>query len=87
MNTAGPYDRDPPWSEGPSPEPERCDACGEERFESDATTCGGCGFTWVEIDKAVRIVHAIRRELDVITITEEKRRKLIDVVLGEMVEP
>lgn len=83
----GPYDRDPPWSEGPDSAPERCNACGTERFESDVLSCGGCGFTWVEIDKAVRVVRAITRKLEAHTITNEQRRELIDVALGELVEP
>jgi len=85
MTMQGPYDHDPPWSEGPPPEPERCANCDTERFDSDVTGCGSCGFTWQEIDNAKRVVRAITRELG-ITLTDEERHKAIDAALGVLVE-
>lgn len=83
----GPYDVDPPWGEGPSSEPERCAACGTERYESDVKACGGCGFTWDEIAAAVQLVAAVCKALDVDpgSVGSERHRAALDAALGEMV--
>lgn len=88
MSTAGPYDRDPPWSE-PQEKPPCCDACGTERYESDTETCGGCGFKWVEISAAVKCVKAVAKELglDLSIIHEDRRRAAVEAALGEMTDP
>lgn len=80
----GPYDVDPPWGEGPSSEPERCAACGTERYESDVKACGGCGFTWDEIAAAVKAVDEICKALgvDVAAVSVERHRAAVDAALS-----
>jgi hypothetical protein len=96
MSLAGPYDRDPPWSDAPVGEPEVCPACGaacDVPGESERLTeyCGGCGFKWGEIAAAVKCVDAVARAIGAVAdagyIGEEKRRAAINAALGEMVAP
>ncbi len=94
MSMSGPYDRDPPWSEGPPPKPETCDACGtacdvEGEKERPGGRCGGCGFSWVEIAQAVKVVDAVGEALgvDTGTISEERFRAAVEAALAEIVDP
>lgn len=66
-----------------------CDACGAERLESDTERCGGCGFKWVEIAQAVKVVDAVGEALgvDTGTIGEARFRAAVDAALGEIVDP
>jgi hypothetical protein len=92
MNVDSPYDRDPPWGEPPeATDPgQDCAACGERIYErSTDDTCGGCGFKFVEIAQAHRVVAHV---LGVVGMTTEgvgitKFRKALDLVLGETVDP
>ena len=90
----GPNDQDPPWSEGPPDQPEVCDACGTpcdvpDEKERPGGTCGGCGFAWVEIAQAVKIVDAVGKVLgvDTGTVQEDRFREAVNAVLGETTEP
>ena len=83
----GPYDQDPPWSEGPPDKPETCAACGAERHYYDEPDCGGCGFRWDEIEAAVRCVQKVAKALGASADDPEKFRAAVDAALGEMVDP
>ena len=90
MNTAGPYDRDPPWGEPPEvTDPgQDCAMCGERIFERCTDdTCGGCGFKFIEIEQAVCIVVKVLAIYDVDNIDRDRFRKALDAVLGETVDP
>jgi hypothetical protein len=92
MNAAGPYDCDPPWGEPPeATDPgQDCAACGERIYETGTDdTCGGCGFKFIEIAQANRIVTHV---LGVVGMSAEsvgvtKFRKMLDLVIGETVDP
>lgn len=94
MPLTGPNDQDPPWSEGPPDRPETCDACGTEcdvpgeRERLDGC-CGGCGFKWVEIAQAVKVVDAVAKALgvDTGTLQEDKFRAAVEAALSEIVDP
>jgi len=94
MNHSSPNDTDPPWSEGPPTEPERCAACGTPcdvtgESERITETCGGCGFKWGEIAAAVRCVRdvALALGIDLTTFSPGRLQVAVDAALGEMIDP
>jgi hypothetical protein len=89
MTIASPYDRDPPWGEPPeATDPgQDCAMCGERRYERCTDdTCGGCGFKFIEIAQAVRIVVKVLGIYDVENVDQDRFRKALDAVIGETVD-
>ncbi len=42
-----------------APEEPKCKFCETVIYPSDEECCGGCGFTWEELDKAEKIVQGL----------------------------
>jgi hypothetical protein len=90
MSFAGPYDREPPWGEPPEAADtgQDCAMCGERIFERCTDdTCGGCGFKFIEIAQASRIVRHVLKTYGVENVDVETFRKALDLVIGETVAP
>jgi hypothetical protein len=65
-------------------DPGVCPACGIAKHPSNTKSCNGCGFTWLEITRAEKVVEAIERATST-TFDANHRRAAVHATLGEIV--